>query len=1025
MVCKSYTHAQRECPAATVMTLDDPVLNAQASSTGGGLPASLTMFSVLIMPLYFLLKTMTSGLQHLLLGDRKTTMFAVTFFCMLMVIAVDAAHPDISAHIASNATISQNLAYQCFTQNHSINSNDSQKSNIDSCDDFEWCIDSGCNRFVTNNMHDFIPGSVKYSSTNVSVGNGNTVSPCTGSVVIHSIPHNTNIQCDNVLFMPQCKKKLIPATPFIRQNYTLTFDSNIVTLYSNDHKRMILSGKEINNLYYFNSRTLKNVSHKENFHSKNYSEPTTLFGLPTGRKITPASQDFARGLLESHWAHGHLNFNKLRKLLGLKAGDNPQCAACDIADSKQRRLRQKHIPATRPYHRLFMDIGYTQDSNVLFQLYLDDYDDFTYIDIMTSKGQAFDDFVSLKTHLDNVYAPWKLAYIHTDCDTIYLSNNMKQYCRDQGLGHEFSSRYRHDQNHKIERAMGTIGFPFRAMMIQGNAPKADIPFALRHANVMRNHAPSTPKKGWTPSDRKAGMKLPLNKRLMAGPLFCLVFVHIYKEERGKNDPRGAAAVYLGFDDINNTYLVKDWMTGQIFYTADVTFHPNVFPYRANPQRTAQWIQRYDHLAPRVATDAFDEYQPPLPDGVRGQEVRPPGPSEHQSVQRPSRRRMPSGQALRNIPDRDIAPQDVHLTETFTVNNTTFRRNFPLHVFTMEDITYRDDFDLFYITAHAPDPKTWKQAMESEFAAEWTAARLSEQNSFKEHGVLTIVPREHAQGHRILRPKAVFKTKRNPPTLESPGGSVEKWKYRLTIQAFTRMLRQGIDYAEKHAAQVRWASLKIMFALAVLHDWDIVLWDIRTFFLYGKFHPDDPPVFMEQEDGWDTEDQPKATHIAQVHRTMYGHPAASNRANIILKETLTDGAVLKSTKNDDCVYTTTDHDSGFACVGSHVDDLPATGDSKGLAKIQELLEGKFKLTRKINPDVITGVQLERKRGKDGTLKIHQADYIEGVLKTFDMDRCTAADSPIDPGTMRAVMELPTDKVQPSMVKKYQDTTVRGK
>ena len=49
---------------------------------------------------------------------------------------------------------------------------------------------------------------------------------------------------------------------------------------------------------------------------------------------------------------------------------------------------------------------------------------------------------------------------------------------------------------------------------------------------------------------------------MVGPLFCLVFVHIYKEERGKNDPRGAAAVYLGFDDINNTYLVKDWLTGQ-------------------------------------------------------------------------------------------------------------------------------------------------------------------------------------------------------------------------------------------------------------------------------------------------------------------------------------------------------------------------------------------------------------------------------------------------------------------------------
>ena len=74
--------------------------------------------------------------------------------------------------------------------------------------------------------------------------------------------------------------------------------------------------------------------------------------------------------------------------------------------------------------------------------------------------------------------------------------------------------------------------------------------------------------------------------------------------------------------------------------------------------------------------------------------------------------------------------------------------------------------------------------------------------------------------------------------------------------------------------------------------------------------------MEQEDGWDTEDQPKVTHIARVNRTMCSHPTASNRANIILKETFTDGDILKSTKNDDCVYTTADHDTGFACVGSH-------------------------------------------------------------------------------------------------------------
>ena len=97
MICKSHTHAQRDCPAATVMTLDDPVLNAQASSANGGFVVSMALFSALILPLCLLLKGMTGGVQHLLLGDRKTTMFAIALFCMLMVIAVDAAPPDLTS----------------------------------------------------------------------------------------------------------------------------------------------------------------------------------------------------------------------------------------------------------------------------------------------------------------------------------------------------------------------------------------------------------------------------------------------------------------------------------------------------------------------------------------------------------------------------------------------------------------------------------------------------------------------------------------------------------------------------------------------------------------------------------------------------------------------------------------------------------------------------------------------------------------------------------------------------------------
>ena len=52
--------------------------------------------------------------------------------------------------------------------------------------DYEWCSDTGTNRFVTNDMNDFVKGTVVHVSTRVSVGGGYATSPCEGTIVIRS-----------------------------------------------------------------------------------------------------------------------------------------------------------------------------------------------------------------------------------------------------------------------------------------------------------------------------------------------------------------------------------------------------------------------------------------------------------------------------------------------------------------------------------------------------------------------------------------------------------------------------------------------------------------------------------------------------------------------------------------------------------------------------------------------------------------------------------------------------------------------
>ena len=108
--------------------------------------------------------------------------------------------------------------------------------------------------------------------------------------------------------------------------------------------------------------------------------------------------------------------------------------------------------------------------------------------------------------------------------------------------------------------------------------------------------------------------------------------------------------------------------------------------------------------------------------------------------------------------------------------------------------------------------------------------FKEMNDVEYHGVKTLVPRSMARGKKIFKPRVVYKIKTKPPTAEHPRGEIERFRYRLPIAAFTRMLKAGIDYEDKYASTVQWAAIKILIALAVRYNWDIVLIDIKTFFL---------------------------------------------------------------------------------------------------------------------------------------------------------------------------------------------------
>ena len=201
------------------------------------------------------------------------------------------------------------------------------------------------------------------------------------------------------------------------------------------------------------------------------------------------------------------------------------------------------------------------------------------------------------------------------------NRRLQEYCVENGIEQVSSGRYRHDQNGVSEKGIDIIGVSARTMMVLGCAPAGDAEDALAHAMVIKNNSPTVANKGWTPLEKEAGKKLPINQRLLRGPLFCLVMVHLYPHEQTLVK-RAEPGVYLGYDPSSNTYRVKVWETGRRFWATDVEFFPDRFPYRADPTRFQLWLHNLDGHGPaergttrssRTEADRYSALPAPIPD----------------------------------------------------------------------------------------------------------------------------------------------------------------------------------------------------------------------------------------------------------------------------------------------------------------------------------------------------------------------------------------------------------------------------
>ena len=418
-----------------------------------------------------------------------------------------------------------------------------------------------------------------------------------------------------------------------------------------------------------------------------------------------------------------------------------------------------------------------------------------------------------------------------------------------------------------------------------------------------------------------------------GVLFCLCYGFIYPEERNKNDNRSFPAIFLGCDHTQRSYKLRCIHSGKVYWVCDVKFVCNIMPYRQQmPGRISQHDPNYVDLEP----DEFDEA--------------PSRPDELAAAEHLGRVRGMSAGALQK-------------------------------------------FSTFIALSELPDPSTWEEAMASPDAEEWVKAAAIEDANHEANGTWVLVDRSEAAGSKIFWSKNVYKKKLLPPDLDHPFGSIAKWKFRKTIQAFKAMLRDGVDYRESYAATPRWNSVRMIFAIAAHFDLDLELNDVVAFFLTAYLEAGEN-IFMEQEPRVDD----KSGRICKLVKSMYGLPQAAFHAQQKLMLALARDGLMQTVSDRAVVVKASisgkaPHAEAMCSI--HVDDSLSAGTPGGLAAVRDSLKKSFKITTDPEPLLVIGVQIERCRSHRW-LKIHQHGYVIKLLTKEGMLDSKPASTPINKG-----------------------------
>ena len=186
-------------------------------------------------------------------------------------------------------------------------------------------------------------------------------------------------------------------------------------------------------------------------------------------------------------------------------------------------------------------------------------------------------------HFKTVKAQWEkqmgnqMKRVRSDNAGDFLSDDFREYLRREGIIHELTVPYAHQQNGKAERYIRTLEDGAITLMADANVPLSFWGDAVLTKQYLMNLTPtSTLPENMTPSEAFTGNKPDLSHLRVWG---CRCFVQIPCELRSKGRVHSYEAIFVGYEPGVKGYRIRD-KHGKYHVSRDIIFdenHVNVVP----------------------------------------------------------------------------------------------------------------------------------------------------------------------------------------------------------------------------------------------------------------------------------------------------------------------------------------------------------------------------------------------------------------------------------------------------------------